>query len=79
MAQGDEQEIEVEEELELLVKHHRDETDDRVFLIAGNVRRIGVGSADCQEQKVSALTVEALESQAVTYYRVQMVSSLIDW
>jgi len=47
LAQGDEQEIKVEEELELLVEYHRDETDDRVLLIPGDVCRVGVGSIDC--------------------------------
>jgi hypothetical protein len=40
LAQRNEQKIEVEEKLELFVKHHRDEADDRILLIACDVGRI---------------------------------------
>jgi hypothetical protein len=67
LAQGNEQEIEVEEELELLVKHHWDETDDRVLLIAGDVCRVNVGSVDCQEQGGFSLFLERIENLGRTH------------
>lgn len=47
LAQRNEQKIEVEEKLELFVKHHRDEADDRILLIACDVGRILCRSRDC--------------------------------